>query len=135
MLRSTFIHIPGIGPETERQLWSDFNLTLQYYGERMLDHGTYVTSLGGQPADDELRHLITMRGEQYLHYQLIRLSAFAFYSPTDEDMHIRLLTSYKVSDDVEVVLGANLFEGDSKETMYGAFDEDANIYTRIRYSF
>ena len=119
----------------EKQVWSDFNMTLQYFGEMMIDHDAYVTSLGGAPAGDEFRHLITMRAEQYLHYQLIRLSLFTFYSPTDEDAHIRLLTSYKVSDDVEVVLGANLFEGDSKETMFGAFDEDDSIYTRLRYSF
>ena len=121
----------------EKQIWTDFNLTLQYYGEKMLDYGDYETSrrAASLPVDDEFRHLWTIRAEQYLHYQTVRLSAFAFVSPTDEDGHGRLLVSYKVSDDVEVAVGANVFEGDSPMTKFGAFDEDDNVFTRLRYSF
>jgi hypothetical protein len=119
----------------EKQLWTDFNLTLQYYGESRMEHDQYVAGLApGQEAEDEHHQLWTVRAEQYLHYQTIRLSLFTFLSPSDEDAHVRLLASYKVSDDVEVVLGSNLFEGDSPTT-FGAFDEDDNVYTRLRYSF
>jgi hypothetical protein len=119
----------------ERQLLSDFNVTLQYYGEWMREHDAYVESVGGAGAEDEFRHLWTARAEKMLHYQTIRVSVFAFLSPTDEDAHVRALVSYKVNDDVEVVIGANVFEGNSSTTTFGAFDEDDNVYTRLRYSF
>jgi hypothetical protein len=119
----------------ETQLLSDFNVSGQYYGEKMLQYDEYVASVGGPGAADELRHLFTLRAEKLLHYQLLRLSLFTFYSPTDEDAHVRALAGYKVTDNLEVVLGANFFTGEDASTQFGQFDENDNVYTRLRYSF
>ncbi|HMB69671.1 MAG TPA: hypothetical protein VKU85_10170 [bacterium] len=119
----------------EKQWLPDLNVTVQYYGEKMMDHGEYVAALpAGAPKEDELRHLWTFRVEKLLHYQLLRLSAFTFWSPTDEDGHSRFLTSYKLSDEVEVAVGANLFFGEDP-TMFGQFDRNDSVFGRLRYSF
>jgi len=120
----------------ERQFLTDFNVGLQWYGEWMLDHDEYASALpAGAWEQDELRQIVTVRAEKMLHYQTVRLSLFTFYSPTDEDVHLRPMVSYKVSDEVEVALGANVFDGNNEETQFGQFDKNDNVYSRIRYSF
>jgi hypothetical protein len=119
----------------ERQLLTDFNVGMQYYGEKMMKYGPYETSVGAANAYDEFYHLLTLRAEKMLHYQLVRLSLFSFYSPTDEDTHVRALASYKVTDDVSVAVGANIFTGDDHTTQFGQFDRNDNVFTRLRYSF
>jgi hypothetical protein len=119
----------------ERQLLPDFNAGLQYYGEKMMKYGQYESSVGAANAEDELYHLVTLRLEKLLHYQTVRLSLFSFYSPTDEDTHVRALASYKLTDDVSLAVGANLFAGDDETTQFGQFDRNDNVFTRLRYSF
>ena len=42
---------------------------------------------------------------------------------------------YKYSDEVALTLGGNLFGGDEDYTLFGQFQDNNNIYTRVRYSF
>ena len=117
----------------ERQLATEFNATVQWYGEWMQHHAEAEAADPGGTGD-ELRQLWTLRLEKQLRYQTVRLSFFGFWSPTDEDFHLRPLASYRVSDQVEVSVGANVFEGDGPTT-FGAFDDDDNVYLRLRYGF
>ena len=43
--------------------------------------------------------------------------------------------NYKVTDDVALELGANIFFGDHPNTFFGQFQNDSNIYTAVRYTF
>lgn len=116
----------------ERQLAEDFNATVQWYAEWMQHHARAVAA--DPTTGDEFRHLLTARLEKWLRYQTIRLSLFGFWSPTDEDYHLRPFVAYRVSDEVEITLGANVFGGDGM-TSFATFDDDDSIYTRLRYSF
>jgi hypothetical protein len=129
---STLRYLAGF----ERQVATDLNVGVQYYGELMMDHDTYMETLPqGAPEQDEVRHLLTLRVEKMLKYQTIRLSGFAFYSPSDEDFYFRPFISYKLSDEIEVVGGANIFYGEESTTQFGQFDSNDNVYARLRYSF
>lgn len=120
----------------EKQVASDFNVGVQWYGEWMIDHEAYAAGLpAGSWEQDELRQIATLRLEKMMSDQTVRLSLFTFYSPTDEDMHVRALASYKMTDAVEVAIGGNLFEGEHEETQFGQFDKNDNIFSRIRYNF
>jgi hypothetical protein len=123
----------------ERQLYTDFNAGLQFYGEWMMDHEEYAKYAAilfpGSFEQDELRQLFTLRLEKLLRYQTVRLSMFTYYSPTDEDVYIRGLASYRLSDEVEFVIGGNLFAGENIQTQFGQVDKNDNVYTRIRYNF
>jgi len=123
----------------ERQLYTDFNLGLQFYGEWMMDHDEYAKYAAilfpGSSEQDELRQILTLRLEKLLHYQTMRLSLFTFYSPTDEDAYMRGMASYRLSDEVEVSLGGNLFVGENNQTQFGQVDKNDNVYTRLRYNF
>ena len=102
----------------------------------MQKYDAYLESLPpGSNQRDELRQLVTLRLEKFLSYQTIRLSLFTYWSPTDSDGYVRGFVSYRMSDEIELTAGANLFAGKENWTLFGQFDQDDNIYARARYSF
>ena len=120
----------------ERQWWTDFTGGVQFYGEFMQDHDKYTASLpAGSPESDEIRQLVTARATQQLLYQTLQVSLFAFFSPTDEDWHLRPAVIYKFSDAVSTSVGGNVFGGEETHTLFGQFQDNTNLYTRFRYAF
>ena len=124
----------------EKSLWRDFTFSLQYYLERILDYNNYESSAKAMNPDtdpdtlkDENRHVFTLRITQLLLRQNLTLSFFTYYSPSDEDVYARPNVSYKITDKWLVVLGANIFGGEKDHTFFGQFENNSNIYGRIRY--
>ncbi len=120
----------------QRQLWTDFTASFQYYGEYLLDYGPYRDTLPvGFPAQDRLRQLLTVRLTQLLYYQTLRLSFFAFYSPTDRDYYVIPEIRYSFTDALWGAVGANIFGGEKETTFFGQLDKNENVYVTMRYEF
>jgi len=120
----------------QRQIWEDFILGVQYYGEIMEDYSAYETSLpAGFPAQKEYRDTVTLRLEKLLKHQILKLSLFTFYSPVDDDYLIQPQVSYKFSDNLSSTLGVNIFGGEEDTTFLGQFDKNDNIYLSVRFDF
>ena len=114
----------------------DFTASMQYYVEKMMDYNEYTRTLdSGFPRKDETRELYSVRLTHLLHYQTIRLSLFAFYSPTDKDYFVNPEMKYSISDSLWTNLGANLFGGEQPSTFLGQFRHNDNIYWNVRYEF
>jgi len=124
-------YLIGYSQEIARNL----TMGLQYYVEQMLDYDQYRTSLGSGPFRDEYRHVVTLRLTKLLMNQNLRCSLFTYYSPSDADVYARPNINYKVSDNLSVETGANLFYGDHEHTFFGQFQNNNNIYAGMRYSF
>ncbi|MEW6410193.1 MAG: hypothetical protein AB1488_08825 [Nitrospirota bacterium] len=119
-----------------RQLWEDFTIGIQYYGEYMHRYTEYKGSLStGSPRDKRLKQLATLRLTQFLKYQTIKLSLFTFYSPSDKDYMINPEFKYSLSDHVWFAVGGNVFGGGKPHTEFGQLNKDDNIYTVVRYEF
>lgn len=118
-----------------QEIGKDFTAGLQYYVEQMLDYSRYKRNLTTGPAKDRDRHLITLRLTKLLMNQNLRCSLFTYYSHTDKDVYMRPNVNYKVSDNLAVEAGANIFFGDYPHTFFGQFQNNTNIYTAVRYSF
>jgi len=118
-----------------REIARDFTMGLQYYIEQMLDYGPYKRNLPPVPVRDRYRHLTTLRLTKLLMNQNLRLSLFTYYSPSDKDVYMRPNANYKVSDNLAVELGSNIFFGDYPHTFFGQFRDNTNIYAGLRYSF
>ncbi|MHC4464653.1 MAG: hypothetical protein ACYS30_24970, partial [Planctomycetota bacterium] len=118
-----------------QEVGKDFTAGLQYYIEHMTDYGEYLDNLPGGPARDRDRHLVAVRLTKLLMNQNLRCSIFTYYSPTDKDVYMRPNLNYKVSDDVALEVGANIFFGDFPNTFFGQFQNNSNIYAAVRYSF
>jgi hypothetical protein len=120
----------------QRQIWEDFTAGVQYYSEYMLNHDEYVENLpAGAPKLDEYRDITTVRLTQLLMHQTLKLSFFAFYSPSDDDYMIIPEVKYNFTDELSVALGANIFGGPEDAPNFGQFDKNDNIYTVIKYEF
>ena len=117
----------------QKELWKDFTVGVQYYREDMQDRSEYVEALPpGYPVDD--RELTTIRLTQFLRHQTLRLSFFAFYSPSSGDYMLNPEIKYAFSDHVWAALGENTFGG-AKNTQFGQFARDDNTYVQVEYTF
>jgi hypothetical protein len=120
----------------QRQLWEDFTVGLQYYGEYMHDYSAYKDSLpAGFPQERRLHDLATVRLTQFLKNQTVRLSFFSFYSPSDGDYMLNPEIKYNFSDHIWAALGANIFGGGKPWTQFGQLAKDDNVYLQVRYEF
>lgn len=106
----------------ERSWWSDGTLGAQADWTRIED------------SDEDDRWLLTLRFAQLLAAQTLRASVFAFWSPNDEDNHLRVTLGYDVEDGVNVTVGAHLFNGESS-TEFGRVAENDLLFGRLRVSF
>jgi len=118
-----------------QEIGKDFTASVQYYLERMLDYSRHKDSSPFGLARDENRHLLTLRLTKLLMNQNLRCSLFTYFSPSDKDAYFRPNVNYKVTDDLAVELGANIFFGDYQNTFFGQFQNNTNIYTALRYTF
>jgi len=120
----------------QKQLWRDFTLGAQYYAEILSNFGAYKRSLpAGFARGKKYRDLVTVRLTQLLAHETWKLSLFAFYGPAENDYLLRPKVTYKVSDHLSAALGANLFGGEKRTTLFGQFDQDDNAYINLRYDF
>jgi hypothetical protein len=120
----------------EQEIATDLTMGLQYYLEWMLDYDNYRDSLPqGFPARDEDRHWVTIDLTQELlaQNQLV-LSLFTFYSLSSQDAYLRPNITYELTDNWRLEMGGNIFLGD-RETFFGGFEENSNIYGAVRYGF
>ncbi len=120
----------------ERELRKNLTTGLQFYLERMEDYSTYLMNLAPQSvARDERRRVITLRLTQLLMNQNLILSFFSYYGDTDQDYHLRVRATYRVSDSWMAEAGANEFQGEEASSFFGQFESNANLYLGLRYSF
>ena len=119
----------------EREIGKNLTGSLQYYVEWMDDYRAYRESLSNGPARDEVRQVITLRMTKLLKNQTLRLSLFAYYSPTDQDAYLRPKIHYNITDAWTAETGANLFLGEEEHTFFGQFEKNSNIYASLRWHF
>lgn len=119
----------------EQELRRNLSAALQYYLEYMQDYSAYERSLPSvQPARDRDRHVLTLRLTQLAMNQNLTLSLFTYWSPSDADVYLRPLLEYKVTDEIKVFAGANIFSGRDEYTFFGQFEDNTNVYAGVRYS-
>jgi hypothetical protein len=120
----------------QRQLRPDLTAGIQAYAELMGRHDAYLEALAaGSPSADRIRWVLTARVMQLLDYQAWKLGIFAAYSPTDEDYLLQPEVSHRLSDELAVSLGANVFGGTSETTFFGQFEKSDNVYIGARFDF
>ena len=120
----------------QRQLWEDFTVGMQYYGEYLEDYSAYVQNLpAGFPQEKRLHQLATIRLTQFLMNQTLRLSFFTMYGISDRDYLVNPEVKYNITDSIWLALGGNFFGGEKSWTQFGQQANNDNVYTQIRYEF
>jgi len=120
----------------EQELVRNLTLGLQYYLERTLDFSALEENLpAGFSEPDRNRHLLTTRLTLLTHGQNVTWSLFGFVSPSDEDLYLRALWSWKYTDEWTVEAGFNWFEGHHEHTFFAQLETNSNAYLGIRFGF
>ena len=122
----------------EKELVQNLTLGLQYFSEWMQDYDAYkdsVEAIGQQALKEENHDWITLRLTNLQKQQTLILSLFGYYSPSENDWYIRPSATYKMSDNLQLTGGANVFLGENDYTFFGQLEDNTNLYARIRYSF
>jgi len=115
---------------------ADFNVGVQYYAELMHQYSQYKDNLPSAFAKrKEIHQYITLRLTKLLKYQTLKFSLFTFYSPDEEDFLITPEVSYNFTDNLQAIIGANIFAGIDHNTALGQHAKNDNIYMTLRYSF
>ncbi|MDY6950375.1 MAG: DUF1302 family protein [Thermodesulfobacteriota bacterium] len=117
-----------------QDLARDFNASLQYYMEYMLDYSDYRASLSDGPVRDRHRHVITLQLTKLLMNQNLELELSSYYSPSDDDAYLRPRIEYKYTDRLTLETGANIFLGEASHTFFGQFENNTSVYGAVRYS-
>lgn len=133
---SEFRFLTSYEQELLPQLIPQLTLGVQYYLEWLQDYDNYRRSLppGFNPREEK-RHVFTTRLTRLALNQNLTLSLFNYYSPSDDDGYLRANANYKLSDQWQLEAGSNLFYGDRRDTFFGQFEDNNNIYAAIRLSF
>ncbi len=119
------------------ELVANLNVGFQYYVEWLQDYKAFKESYQRDPdyRPEEYRDIVTNRLTYSVWRDNLVWSLFTYYSPADEDYYFRPSVHYRASDQLSYTLGGNLFGGDAAHTFYAQFEEDSNLYGRIRYRF
>lgn len=120
----------------EREVASNLTGSVQYYRERMSDYSAYLGSIGDSDlASERSRSVATLRLTKLMRMQTLRLSFFAFYSPSDQDGFIRPSVHYTLNDDWSTSAGVNWLFGTSERTFFGQLEKNSNAYFSLKRSF
>jgi hypothetical protein len=120
----------------QKQMWEDFTLGLQYYGEYMCKYSNYRNNLPqGFNEEKEVNHLVSLRLTQLLKYQTLKLSFFMFWSPAYDDYLLNPEVKYNFTDNIWGAIGAQVFGGNKQWSQFGQLSKDDNIYVQLRYEF
>ncbi len=121
----------------ERQVATNLTANIQWQADVITNYDKYEAGqiAMGAYVRDEWRHLLTTRMTKLLNSELVKLSGFLFYSPTDEDAYARASVEYKYTDEVTITLGGNFFEGKHPATDFGQFQYNDNVYLKVTYGF
>ncbi len=120
----------------EQEAITNLTMAFQYYMEWTQDYDALITnSAMPQFEPEEYRHVLTGRVNYRLDQDKVTLSLFVFYSPSDNDYYLRPLLTYRYSDHWSFTGGGNIFGGNKRYTFFNQFEDNSNIYARIRYNY
>ncbi|MFA7290165.1 MAG: DUF1302 family protein [Melioribacteraceae bacterium] len=103
------------------------DVSAQYMEERILDYESNIYQ-------DEVLQTATFLANQDFLNETLFISCLIYYGFNQEDALIRPKATYKYSDGLEVVLGANFLIGEGVG-MFGQYSTNDMVYTKIKYSF
>lgn len=120
----------------EHEIAANVNLGGQYLVQKMQQ---YDQALQASPNPsvlvDKWHQTLTVRLNWLAMQQKMHISLFAFYSPDARDFYLKPKVSYRQDDHWFYELGANIFGGKHRHSQWGQFEDNTNIYARVKYHF
>ena len=106
-------------------LW-DIKLSGQFIQQAILDYEDPIE-------EDEIENTATFLARGDFLRETLTLELFSYIGINNSDALIRPRVYYDIADGFEILLGANIFTGDSGR--FGQYDNNDMIYAKLKYSF
>ena len=100
----------------------------QFVQEKILDYDN-------QLVNDEIVNMGTLFIYHTFLNETIKPEIFVIYNFTHEDYWGRFSVKYYPVDGVEIILAADILGGEKENKLFSQFDENDNVYLKIKYSF
>ncbi len=84
--------------------------------------------------EDELQNTMTFLARYDAMRETLHLELFSYVGLNYGDALIRPKVTYDFSDSFSILLGSNIFVGDDRG-MFGRYNDNSMIYTKIKYNF
>ncbi|NOY78228.1 MAG: hypothetical protein GXO76_10215 [Calditrichaeota bacterium] len=104
----------------------DVHTSVQFIQQAILDYNDYIKN-------DQYQNMATFLASKTYLNETLDLSFFMYYDFNNQASLIRPKITYSLADGFDVLLGANIFTG--SEGMFGQYNDNDMIYTKIKYSF
>ena len=110
----------------------DFNigsvkLSTQFVQQYILDYEEMMDK-------NETQNTATFMARYDMLRETLHLELFSYIGLDDEDALIRPKISYDFDDSFSILLGGNIFVGDS-DGQFGQYQDNSMVYTKIKYNF
>ena len=104
----------------------DWKFSGQFIQKIILDHNDFIQ-------EDKTDNLATLLVNRTLFREKVRLELFSYFGLNNGDTFTRIRGYFFPYDGVSIELGTNLFFGN--EGIFGEYDKNDMIYTRVKYNF
>lgn len=84
--------------------------------------------------EEEFGNTMTFLASYDAMRETLHLELFSYIGLNYGDALIRPKVTYDFSDSFSILLGANVFVGDERG-MFGKYDDNSMVYTKIKYNF
>jgi hypothetical protein len=85
--------------------------------------------------EEEIQNTFTVFLQSDFFHETLKPTILFIYNTSEGDCWISPKVSYDVTDRWQIALGADFFEGGSKDDFYGQFDRNDRIYFEIKFGF
>jgi len=124
-------------------LSASFSFGVQWYQEKMLQYDDYKESyLTNNSANyayrlDETRNTYTLRLGYKAMQDTLYINLFSYIRPEDKDAFHKIEVTKRVNDQMQLTVGANIFEGDDnyQDREFGMLKDSDNIFTHLKFVF
>jgi hypothetical protein len=124
-------------------LSAHFSTGLQWYQEQMLQYDDYEASiLTYFPQNYDYRkkerlNTYTMRLTFKAQQETLYIQLFSYQRPEEKDAFTKFDIAKRLNDNQEVVIGANIFNGENhyKDRDFGMLKDNDNMFARIKFNF
>ncbi len=127
--------------------WGNFNIIAQYIGKHVIDYKNvsgFEGKIHGQlhflnsilfAQTDEFTHSMSLRPAIKLKQETIEIELLSLANFTTEELYLKPLIEYKISDDISVLGGAQLYYG-SDDSLFGLLEKKINsAFAEVKISF
>ncbi len=102
-------------------------LSAQFIQKYIMDYNNFIE-------EDEFQNTMTFLARFDAMRETLHLELFSYVGLKYGDALIRPKVTYDFSDSFSILLGSNIFLGDERG-MFGRYDDNSMIYTKLKYSF